>query len=76
MSVEFDYSKLRGRIKEILGTETEFAKRLNLSTVSVSARLNNKVGFSEKEILSCCEILKIPVKSVIEYFFIQKLKKT
>lgn len=35
MPVKFDYSKLRERIKELYKTETEFAKELGLSTVSL-----------------------------------------
>lgn len=67
--VRFDYSKLRGRIRQLYGTETKFAAVIGMSTVSLSAKLNNKVGWSESEIMKCLELLKIPLKHVTEYFF-------
>ena len=36
----FDYSKLRGKIKEVFGTQAKFAKAMGMSTVTLSAKLN------------------------------------
>ena len=36
MACNYDYRKLRGRIKEKFGTQSEFSKKLGLSEVSVS----------------------------------------
>lgn len=36
---KFDYSKLRGRIKECFGTEKSFAKELGLTAPVLSSRL-------------------------------------
>lgn len=74
--IVFDYSKLRGRIREICTTESAFASLLGLSTVSLSAKLNNRVGFSEAEILRSCEILEICRDEIALYFFNRKTKKT
>lgn len=41
MACNYDYRKLRGRIKEKFGTQSEFSKKLGLSEVSVSNKLNN-----------------------------------
>lgn len=41
MDVVFNYDKLRGRIKERLGTQDRFAKAIGLGRVSVSQSLNN-----------------------------------
>ena len=68
----FDYSKLRGRIKEVFGTENDFAKALGISTVSLSLRLNNKVGFEASEMHKACQLLDIPIKESHLYFFYQK----
>ena len=37
----FDFSKLRGKIKEVFGTQEKFAKAMGMSSVSLSAKLNN-----------------------------------
>ena len=45
MACNYDYRKLRGRIKEKFGTQSEFSKKLGLSEVSVSNKLNNMSFF-------------------------------
>ncbi|WP_289182963.1 DUF739 family protein [uncultured Dubosiella sp.] len=65
----FDYKPLRGKIREICGSEEEFAKRLGISKTSLSGRLNNKLEFSSKEIMKSCEILGISLDNVSKYFF-------
>ncbi len=67
----FDYSKLRGKIKEKFKTESRFAKELGISTVSLSAKLNNKVEFSQGEMVKCCDLLEIP-KEYLPVFFYTK----
>ena len=46
MPHSYDYRKLRGRIKEKFGTQAEFSKRLGISEVSVS----NKLDIPESDI--------------------------
>lgn len=69
----FDYRKLRGRIREVCGTQEEFAKRMNLSTVSVSVKLNNKVEWTQQEINKATEVLNIPDSKVFTYFFTEEV---
>lgn len=57
MSYIFDFSKLRGRIREICVTEGSWAKMMRFSNRSKSMRLNNKSYFTSEEIIRCCEIL-------------------
>ena len=71
----FDYSKLRGRIVEILGNQNELASRLGISLVSLSRKLNNRVRFSVDDILTIVDILKIPVTEIGIYFFTLKVSK-
>lgn len=68
-SIQFDYSKLRGRIREKIGSESKFAELLGISSVSLSARLNNRIGFSNPEILAACAILDIDKADIGSYFF-------
>jgi transcriptional regulator with XRE-family HTH domain len=65
----FDYSKLKGRIKEIFDTQSAFAEAMGLSTASISAKLNNKVPFEQNEIKRAVEVLKVPQEEIPLYFF-------
>lgn len=68
----FDFSKLRGRIREMCFSETNFAKEMQLNRSTLSSRLNNMSDFSASEIRRACELLKIPTCEVGEYFFREK----
>ena len=35
----FDYNKLRGRIREVFGTQEEFGKAIGLSNTSISCKI-------------------------------------
>ena len=72
--VEMDYSRLRGKIREVFKTEGAFAQALGMSTVSMSAKLNNQVAFTQPEMDRACELLGIPVDQLPLYFFIRKVK--
>lgn len=68
---EFDYSKLKGRIREICGTNTVFAERLGCSLNTLSAKLNNKNEFTQSDIIKSTRILNINVNDISDYFFAQ-----
>lgn len=70
----FDYSKLKGKIKEVFGTQEAFAKAMGLSGVSLSSKLNNVTQFTQVEINRACELLSIPVEYISVYFFTEKVK--
>lgn len=72
----FNYSKLRGKIKELYKTQADFANALNMGTVTLSARLNNYVEWNQSEILKAVELLRIDVKEIPEYFFTLEVQKT
>ncbi len=65
----YDYGKLRGRIKEICGTQAAFATELGIGRVSLSQRLNNQSEFSQEEMMKSCNILSINVQDIPSYFF-------
>lgn len=67
--MEWKYDKLRGRIKEICGTQDVFAEKLGIGRVSLSQRLNNQLEFSQDEIFKACEILDIDMTDLTSYFF-------
>ena len=72
----FDFSKLRGRIKEIYGTQTAFATAMLMNEATLSNKLNNNVEFSPKEIYRACLLLCIDLKKELTlYFFTPKVQK-
>lgn len=74
--MEFDYSKLRGRIREILGSEAIFCEKMPLTRSTVSLKLNGKVEFTQSEIATAMEVLQLPKSTIGDYFFKEKLRKT
>lgn len=72
----FDFSKLRGRIREKLGYEAIFAEKIGISQASLSAKFNNKSDFTATEILKASDenVLDIPLNEIGEHFFKKKLE--
>lgn len=70
-NLSFDYSRLRGKIKEKCKTQERFANMLNISPASLSDKLNEKSDFSHSEITRACQILDIPVGKIPDYFFLR-----
>lgn len=71
----FDYSKLRGKIREVCRTQESYAEKLGIGYVSLSKRLNNQLEFSSSEIYKSCRVLKIPVSQIPDYFFTLEVQK-
>lgn len=74
---KYDYSMLRGRIRELFGSEKNFAIELKKSEIAMSAgtfnsRINNKSYFKQEEINVICILLKIKLEEIHIYFFQQK----
>lgn len=73
--MEFDFSKLIGKIKEKYKNRDDFAKIIGLSSNSLSKKLNNKVPFTSPEIYKIVEVLDVDVKDIAIYFFVAKVEK-
>lgn len=65
----YQYRKLRGRIIELYGTQTAFAKAIELSCNSVSKKLKVKTEFSQSDIEKWANLLNIERKDYGEYFY-------
>lgn len=76
MRTDFDYSKLRGRIKEVCGTQDIFADQIGLGKVSVSQRLNNSLEFSQMEIMRTLDVLHLAPNDIPAYFFARKVQES
>ena len=74
-NVELNHDKLKGKIKEILGTQSKLAETLDLDETTISNKLNSNTYFTQKEILKICSILDIPKEQIAEYFFNQKVRE-
>lgn len=71
--MSFIYNKLRGRIVEICGSQSEFAKRVGQSEQIISAKLAGNSSFTQDNIISWCKVLDIDPNDIGNYFFTQKL---
>ncbi len=71
----FDYSKLKGKIKEQFNNRKDFVKLIGLSLNSLSKKLNNKVPFTSPEIYRIVEVLGIDVNEIHVYFYTLKVEK-
>ena len=70
----FDYAKLTGLIVEKYGTRGQFAKSLGVSERTLSLKLNDRVPFTQPEILRASKLLSISPKDLNEYFFTLKVQ--
>lgn len=69
----WDYSKLKGKIKEKCDTQENFAEKIGIGRVSLSQRLNNILEFSQDEIFRSCDVLGIDKAEIPVYFFTLKV---
>lgn len=67
---EINYDKLKGRIKEKLGTQGKLAEKLDTDEATISNKLNNKTYFTQKDIIKICHLLDISFSEIPKYFFI------
>lgn len=65
------YSKLRGKIREVFGTQEAFATAMGMNTATISGKLNDKSDWTRAEMELACSLLKIPMLEMHEYFFAQ-----
>ena len=74
---EWDYSKLKGRIKEKYDTQQKFVEALGiLSDTSITYKLSNQTEFKQSEIYKIMKILEIDDSEIKAYFFIPKVEKS
>lgn len=73
--MQFDYSALKGRIKEKCGNQYAFAYAMGLSERTISLKLNNERSWRDKEMIRASEILDIDLKDIQKYFFTPEVQK-
>lgn len=70
----FNYNKLRGRIIEKFGSQSSFSKAVGTSERTLSLKLNNKIFFSQDEIIKYSKTLNIGINEIQAYFFTPKVQ--
>ncbi len=71
----YDYSKLKGRIKEKFDTQEKFSAALGLSERSISLKLSSSRGWKQDEIMKAIEVLGLTENDIQSYFFTLKVHK-
>ncbi len=73
--MNFDYSKIKGKIRELGLTQDDYANYLGISTTTLHLRLENKRPFTQPEIAMTMHLFNEPIKNVSKYFFTKKVQK-
>lgn len=66
------YAKLRGKIREVFGTQEAFALAIGIDAATLSKKLNGASDWTISEIERACNALSIRIETVHEYFFYRK----
>lgn len=74
-TITINYDKLKGKIKEVLGTQWKLAECMGLDETTISNKLNSNTYFTQKEIIKISKILAIPFNQIPEYFFNEKVRE-
>ena len=74
--MKFDYSKLRGRAREMTKTQESLAMVSGMKEATYSQKINNNSEFKQSEILQICEALNIPHDQIHAYFFTQAVQES
>lgn len=69
------YDKLRGRIVEKYGSQSNFARKMGVHPVSVNQKMLGNVGFTVENIRKWSEMLDISRDEIGAYFFEQKVRE-
>lgn len=68
--MKFNNSKLRGKIRELFGTEQNFSDAVGISKSALSAKLNNNSEINRDEMLKMIDLLNIKKDDIFEIFFL------
>ena len=71
----FNYSKLRGRIIEKYGSQTDFAKAFGCSDRTLSLKMTGKRPWKQVEILKAIKLLDLSEDDIQDYFFALEVQK-
>lgn len=67
--MHYSYKKLRGRIKELYGSQKKFSDKLGISENAVSNKLSQKTEFSQSDVERWAVLLGIRRVDYGEFFY-------
>lgn len=73
---KFNRNKLRGRIVELYGTQTKFAKEVDSTQMGISIILTGRSNPNSETIYLWAKALKLQTEEIGEYFFTPEIKET
>lgn len=73
--MQFDFSKLLGRIKECGYTQERLAEEIGMAKATLNLKLNNKANFTLPEMEKIRRVLCIVVEEIGVYFFTPKVQE-
>ena len=65
----FDYSRLRGKIREVCKTEKAFAGLIGISAITLTSKFAGKSDFTQKQIFEAVKVLNLTDEDIPMYFF-------
>ena len=71
----FAYNKLKGKIKEVYGTQEAFAIAMGMGRTTLYSKLHNITEFTQSEMLRALELLHLEKADIDIYFFTPKVRK-
>lgn len=72
----YDYSKLKGKIREVMKNDANCAELLGIAQSTMSGKLNGVIPISLSEMDKLIETLGISTEEIYEYFFTKKVEKS
>lgn len=70
----FDYSKLRGKIVEVFGTQISFAAAMGWSERTLSLKMNSIRAWKQPDICKAIKLLSLSKNDIPAYFFKTKVR--
>ena len=70
--MDYDYSKLMGKIKEKYKTQAAIAKEMGMGESTLNLKLNNKAEWSQNEMKMAMFYLEVSTDLIEDYFFSHK----
>lgn len=65
----FKYAKLKGKIKEVFGSQRAFAEAMEMKPSLLSSKLSNRCGFSQEEMKKAADLLNLKNAELV-YFLL------
>lgn len=72
--MDFDYSKLRGRIIEKFGSQSRFAVAMGWSERTMSLKITGKRSWKQTEMCLALSLLELSDEDISDYFFKTKVQ--